>query len=387
MEIVLDDTNGHLIFAPLTLSRPVGDLRVGIFSNTERFNLLLPLFEIKYKTEQHLTTKFKSEKINENALYFNARFILNELLALELSELKSNEVLIAANGELIAYYQKNAQSQSIISRSNTIYLETRWDLYLKNEEILKSDFVFAVKHFKSISLSKSNTIIGDQSQIFLCEGAIAEASIFNTSSGPIFIGKNAEVMEGCLVRGAMALCDGAILKMGAKIYGASTFGPNCRIGGEVSNSLFQANSNKGHDGFVGNSLIGEWCNLGADTNTSNLKNNYGLVSTFSYVTNALTNTQEQFMGLTMGDHSKAGINTMFNTATVVGFSANIYGGDFPEKTINSFSWGGPLGFEFFKVNKAIEVAKNMMSRRHVEFEAGDQIIFDFLSATSSHNVG
>ena len=385
MQVVLDDSNGYLVFAPLTLSRPVGDLRVGIFTNTERFNLLLPSFDVKYKTEQYLATKFDASEIREDAIYFNARFILNEALALELTELTKDQILISENGETIAYHQKNAAAQTVISNSNAIYLEMRWDLYNKNEAILKSDYQFAVKHFESTELSKSNTLIGDPTQIFLCKGAKAEASIFNVTTGPIFIGRNAEVMEGCLVRGAMALCDGAILKMGAKIYGAATFGPNCRVGGEVSNSIFQANSNKGHDGFVGNSLIGEWCNLGADTNTSNLKNNYGLVSTFSYVTNGMTNTMEQFMGLTMGDHSKTGINTMLNTATVVGFSANVYGGDFPEKTIHSFSWGGPLGFEPFKIEKAIEVAKNMMSRRHVAFEVGDQIIFEFLSATSSHN--
>jgi UDP-N-acetylglucosamine diphosphorylase/glucosamine-1-phosphate N-acetyltransferase len=190
-----------------------------------------------------------------------------------------------------------------------------------------------------------------------------EASILNTSTGPIYIGKDAEIMEGSVVRGPLAMCEHSALKLGTKVYGASTLGPHCKVGGEINNVVMQAYSNKGHEGFLGNSVIGEWCNLGADTNTSNLKNNYGAVSTYSYETKKEEKTNLQFMGLTMGDHSKCGINTMFNTATVVGVSCNIYGGDFPAKFIPSFSWGGSAGLVPFKFDKAVEYANNMMNRR------------------------
>jgi UDP-N-acetylglucosamine diphosphorylase/glucosamine-1-phosphate N-acetyltransferase len=244
---------------------------------------------------------------------------------------------------------------------------------------LKEDFDLITQGRDSQALSETNTVIGDKNLVFLEEGAQVEASILNVKEGPIYIGKNAEIMEGSVVRGALALCESAGLKLSTKVYGPTTLGPHCKVGGEVNNVVFQAYSNKGHDGFLGNSVIGEWCNLGADTNSSNLKNNYSKVSAYSYETGKIEKTDVQFMGLIMGDHSKSGINTMFNTATVVGVSANIYGADFPEKVIESFVWGGASGFVPFKLEKAIEVAKAMMSRRHVEFTAGDLEIFTHLS--------
>jgi UDP-N-acetylglucosamine diphosphorylase/glucosamine-1-phosphate N-acetyltransferase len=383
MQYILDDAEGHLIFAPLTLSRPVGDLRMGIFTNVERFRLLIPDADVCFKTEDYLNNKFNSflpstDVTKPGVVVYNSRFILNEILAKELQNAPFAFVLKAENGDIIAS-RGDDKGNEMVSTSNAVFLEHRWDLFSKNAAVLENDFAIAKKFLEEGILCSSNTIIGDASMVFIAKGARAEASIFNTTAGPIFIGKNAEVMEGCMVRGGLALCEGAVLKMGAKIYGASTFGPNCRIGGEVSNSIFQGNSNKGHDGFVGNSLLGEWVNLGADTNTSNLKNNYGLVSTFDYSSDIEIKTSEQFMGLTMGDHSKSGINTMFNTASVVGFSSNIYGGNFPQKFIPSFQWGGSDGFVPFQKDKAIEVAKNMMGRRNVVFSEGDQEIFDHLA--------
>ena len=221
-------------------------------------------------------------------------------------------------------------------------------------------------------------MIGDKKDIFLEEGAVVEASILNTNAGPIYIGKHSEIMEGSIVRGPLAMCEYSALKLGAKVYGASTLGPHCKVGGEINNVVFQAFSNKGHDGFLGNSIIGEWCNLGADTNTSNLKNNYGNVSTYSYEENKEVQTNLQFMGLCMGDHSKCGINTMFNTATVVGVSCNVFGADFPSKFIPSFSWGGGNGFESFKFNKAIEYANNMMNRRGIALSHEEIEILQFI---------
>jgi UDP-N-acetylglucosamine diphosphorylase/glucosamine-1-phosphate N-acetyltransferase len=232
---------------------------------------------------------------------------------------------------------------------------------------------------KSQHLSATNTVIGDRSLIFLEEGAQVEASVLNTTAGPIYIGKNAEVMEGSLIRGPFALCEGAVVKMGAKIYGATTIGPHCKVGGEVSNCIFQAYSNKGHDGFLGNSLVGEWCNFGADSNTSNLKNNYSTIRSYSYETNSEIETGLTFMGVCMGDHSKTGINTMLNTASVIGVSCNVFGGGFPDKFLPSFTWGSVESKVSFDMNKAIEVAKAMMSRRSVEFTEGDQLIFETLA--------
>jgi UDP-N-acetylglucosamine diphosphorylase/glucosamine-1-phosphate N-acetyltransferase len=352
----LDDSGLHLRFAPLTLTRPVGNLRLGIFTNDERWKLFLPEAEIGYLTEDYLSKKFKSI---ENGITVNAALIPNEDVVAAIMHLEENtalylnEIFLAGNG-----------TQKIQFKGETpVILENRWDLYQKNDAVLKADFELITSGRKSQKISKTNTIIGSSDLIFLEEGAKVEASILNTTSGPIYIGKDAEIMEGSIVRGPLAMCEHSALKLGTKIYGATTLGPHCKIGGEVNNSVFQAYSNKGHEGFVGNSLIGEWCNLGADTNTSNLKNNYGYVSTYSYETQKEEKTNVQFMGLTMGDHSKCGINTMFNTATVVGVSCNIYGADFPTKYIPSFSWGGSAGFVPFKLDKALEYANNMMERR------------------------
>jgi UDP-N-acetylglucosamine diphosphorylase/glucosamine-1-phosphate N-acetyltransferase len=358
MQINLDDNGLHLRFAPLTLTRPIGNLRMGILTNDERWKLFLPDAEIGFKTEKYLSKKFS---LIENGFRVSAAVIPNEDLVAALMHLENNtalylnELLIAENGM--------ASSKIQFKGEVPVILENRWDLFQKNDLVLKADFELITNGRKSQKLSKSNTVIGSSELIFLEEGAKVEASILNTSSGPIYIGKDAEIMEGSIVRGPLAMCEHSALKLGTKIYGATTLGPHCKVGGEVNNSVFQAYSNKGHEGFVGNSLIGEWCNLGADTNTSNLKNNYGNVSTYSYETEKEEKTNVQFMGLTMGDHSKCGINTMFNTATVVGVSCNIYGADFPPKFIPSFSWGGSAGFVPFKFEKALEYANNMMERR------------------------
>ena len=364
MRINLNDNGFHLRFAPLTLTRPLGNLRIGIFTNDERWKKLIESFdptiktEIGFTTEEYLQGKFKKQI---GAIEVNAAIIPNEEIVATLFQLEegnslyTNETWIATVGTetLRINYTGN----------EPVLIEQRWDIYQKNDLVLKQDFELVTAGRKSQPLSKTNTLIGDKKDIFLEEGAIVEASILNTKEGPIYIGKHSEIMEGSIVRGPLAMCEHSALKIGAKVYGASTLGPHCKVGGEINNVVFQAFSNKGHDGFLGNSIIGEWCNLGADTNTSNLKNNYGNVSTYSYEENKEVQTNLQFMGLCMGDHSKCGINTMFNTATVVGVSCNVFGADFPSKFIPSFSWGGSNGFESFKFNKAIEYANNMMNRR------------------------
>jgi UDP-N-acetylglucosamine diphosphorylase/glucosamine-1-phosphate N-acetyltransferase len=227
---------------------------------------------------------------------------------------------------------------------------------------------------KSQAISQTNTIIGREN-IFIEPGAKIEAAIINASYGPVYIGYDAEIMEGAIVRGPLAMCEHSTLKMGAKIYGATTIGPYCKVGGEVNNSVFTGYSNKAHDGFLGNSVLGEWCNLGADSNNSNLKNNYATVKLFNYPASRFIDTKLQFCGLFMGDHSKCAINTMFNTGTVVGVSTNIFGSGFPRNFVPSFSWGGAAGFMVYKVDKAIETAEIVFGRRNMEFSDDDKEIF------------
>ena len=248
-----------------------------------------------------------------------------------------------------------------------------WDIFRLNGEVLQSDFVRLTDGKTSAKLNDTNVLIGDE--IFLEEGVAVNGAILNADKGPIYLGKDAEIMEGVTIRGPFSLGDHAVVKMGAKIYGPTTIGPYCKVGGEISNSILQAYSNKGHDGFLGNSVIGEWCNLGADTNSSNLKNNYGEVRVWDYEEAKSISTGLQFCGLIMGDHSKSGINTMFNTGTVVGVCANIFGAQFPPKFIPSFLWGGSGQWDLFKMEKAIEVAEKMMSRRQVTFSSEDEKIF------------
>lgn len=374
MKIILHDNQLHLRFAPLTLTRPVGNLRIGILTNDERWKMFLPNASIFFQTESYLATKFPSSvdvDLIVDAAVIPTQELIDAVLSLKVGEeLIHNHKWIARKGSVIP--------TSIAFKSDLIVLENRWDIFQKNGDVLKADFDLITKERKSQPLSKTNTVIGDSSLIFLEEGAKCEASILNTNDGPIYIGKYAEIMEGSIVRGSLALCESAGLKLGTKVYGPTTLGPHCKVGGEVNNVVFQAYSNKGHDGFLGNSVIGEWCNLGADTNCSNLKNNYSTVSTYSYETKITEHTDVQFMGLVMGDHSKSGINTMFNTATVVGVSANVFGAGFPEKKVDSFSWSEGESTIPFRLDKAIEVAKAMMGRRGVEFTSGDLEIFEFL---------
>lgn len=372
MKLLLTDNNAHLKFAPLTLTRPVGALRCGLFTNAERWLKWLPEAEIGYQTEVYLQDKFPTQE----GIRVIGSIIPNEDFAMAVKHLPSGAGLFYS-GQLVA--QNGAVTQKIDYKGqDVIVLSERWDLYERNDTILKTDFELSIAGRKSEKLSKTNTLIGPVDQLFIEEDAQIEGAIINTSHGPVYIGKNVEVMEGAMLRGPLAILEGAVIKMGAKIYGATTIGPECRIGGEVSNSIFYGYSNKGHDGFIGNALIGEWCNLGADTNCSNLKNNYGLINTYSYETQAQVQTNLQFMGVCMGDHAKTAINVQLNTATVIGVCANIFSSGFPPKYIPSFSWFGDNNTEKFQLDKAIEASKAMMSRRKIEFTDADLQIFEAL---------
>lgn len=376
MNIILHDNDLHLRFSPLTLTRPVGDLRVGILTNKERWEKWIPEAQVSFETEKYLSKKFP-RLAGDIEVEVNAAIIPTESLAAAILLLEDNQVLISEDTWLAR--RGNASEKVKWTEQHPIELTQRWDIFEKNDEVLVADFFLLTGGRESHHLSTSNTVIGDPNLVFLEAGATVEGTFLNTTAGPIYIGADAEVMEGSLIRGPFSLGEHAVVKMGAKIYGATTIGPYCKVGGEISNCVFQAYSNKGHDGFLGNSVVGEWCNFGADSNTSNLKNNYSLVRSWSYEEGREVETGLQFMGVFMGDHSKCAINTMFNTATVVGVSCNVFGGGFPKKFIPSFSWGGVNGTDLFELKKAKDAANAMMNRRGLELTEGDHYLLDYLA--------
>jgi UDP-N-acetylglucosamine diphosphorylase/glucosamine-1-phosphate N-acetyltransferase len=381
MYILFDPAKTRQNLLPLTYTRPIADCRVGIrtirekwehYTGSTTFTLSEPYLEGKYPFYQEAGLR----------TYFNGAVIPNDELFAAAKDLKEDEVL-KDDHTIIAFCtakkQINYENIEAIASTATeikylgtyIHINSPSDIFKLNAAEIEADFARITKGRTSQPLSSTNTLLGDASNIFIEEGASVECSTFNVKGGPVYIGYDAEIMEGCLIRGPFALGDHAGLKMAAKIYGGTTVGPHCRVGGEVSNGVFFAYSNKGHDGFVGNSVIGEWCNLGADTNTSNLKNNYGNVDVWNYREEKYLSTVLQFHGLVMGDHSKSSINTMFNTGTVVGVAANVFDSGFPEKFVPSFTWGGADGIETFRFDKALEVAARMMERRHVDLSQAD----------------
>ena len=369
MKIILADFEAHLRFAPLSLTRPIGDIRVGLFTNLERWSILLPDDHIGFQTESYLRDEF--EELNDGKIV-NACIIPNEDFVASIVYLEDNCRLMLGNNTMAI----SGTGKNIINYKGEtpILINNRWELLSVNAAAISNDIDLIKESISYQKIPKDVIVIGPKDSIYLEEGAILSSCTLNTNEGPIYISKGAEVMEGALIRGPFALCENAVVKMGAKIYGASTIGPFCKVGGELSNVIFQSYSNKGHDGFLGNSYIGEWCNLGADTNVSNLKNNYDSVSSYCYEKKEEVNTGLQFLGLFMGDHSKTGINSMFNTGAVVGVSCNLYGaGFFPKHTL-SFSWGEPNALEPFRIEKSLEYANKMMERRSEKLSAEEENI-------------
>ncbi|BFP39240.1 GlmU family protein [Flavobacteriaceae bacterium GF1] len=378
MNYILADGDTRNSLLPFTFTRPVAEIRVGILTIAEKWEKHLGV-EISYWTEDYLAQRFPLVTAADNVV-INAAYLPNSTLKAKIGTLKTKQALVFGD-DIIAYRTDKLGERfaaeaydSIAYEDECMTIKNTWDIFSKNDEALRADFDLLTQGRKSQPISDTNTVIGDA--IFLEEGAQVEASILNTTTGPIYIGRNALIMEGCIIRGGLALCDNSVLKMGAKIYGASTFGPYSKVGGEVNNAVLFAYSNKGHEGFLGNSVLGEWCNLGADTNTSNMKNNYAKVRLWDYKTEGFAHTGLQFCGLMMGDHSKVGINTMFNTGTVVGVSANIFGSGFPRNFVPSYSWGGASGFTTYRTPKAFETAKAMMHRKGVEFDTTEQSILE-----------
>lgn len=379
MNIIFFDDEFRDQLLPLNFTKPNAHLRLGILTVEEKWLKRLSVQKASYSTEDYLQTKFPLIEEGDN-FYINGALCPNDALVETLQELKEGQGIVSGERLLMARAASFPEGEELDLElleweEELCLLERPYDLFRLNASELELDFDLITKGRESAPLSKTNTILGER--IFAEEGAKAECAIFNTHSGPIYLGKDSEVMEGSVIRGALALGEHSALKLGTKIYGATTLGPHCKVGGEVNNSILQGYSNKGHDGFLGNSVLGEWCNIGADSNNSNLKNNYAEVKLWDYSKGRFAKTGLQFCGLIMGDHSKCGINTMFNTGTVVGVSANIFGAGFPRNFIPSFSWGGVSGLSEYQFEKAMETAELVMSRRNV---ALDQVERDILQA-------
>ncbi|MDA9907221.1 GlmU family protein [Flavobacteriaceae bacterium] len=381
MNYILFDGSVRNQLLPFTYTRPVADLRVGILTIREKWERMLG-YTTSSVTEDYLVDKFPMVEFNDN-VFINASIIPSENLVNMVSNLSENKAIFL-NNEPVAFFAKkdqevNFETYDVIEYSfnDIIKIENNWDIFKFNGEAIKKDFQLLTSGRDSQPIPETTNVL-NESQIFIEEGAVLPLCSLNATDGPIYIGKDSEIMEGSLIRGPFALCNNATIKMGAKIYGPTTIGPFSKMGGEINNCVIFGYSNKGHDGFLGNSVVGEWCNLGADTNNSNLKNNYAEVRLWDYETEGFAKTGLQFCGLMMGDHSKCGINTMFNTGTVIGVSANIFGSGFPRNFIPSFSWGGYSGMITYKTVKAFEVAKVVMERRNELFTEIDRQILEYI---------
>ncbi len=377
MNYVLYDGIYRKNLLPFTYTRPVADIRVGILTIREKWEKLLGT-KTSTLTKTYLQEKFPLIKADDevliNASYLPTKSLVDMILQLEVDE------AVYYQDEIVAVYVSDKKDKLNVKeyipkiyKNELLQIKNTWDIFSLNVKALEADYKLLTDGRKSAPIP-SEVHAKNPNNIFIEATAEVNLCSLNATDGPIYIGHNSIIMEGCMIRGGLAVCDGAIVKMGAKIYGGTTIGPNCKVGGEINNVVLFANSNKGHDGFLGNAVIGEWCNLGADTNNSNLKNNYAEVRLWDYETHGFAKTGLQFCGLMMGDHSKCSINTMFNTGTVIGVSANIFGDGFPRNFIPSFSWGGTAGYQVYQMKKVKEVAKVVMARRNVEFDAIEERI-------------
>ncbi len=379
MNYILFDDSRRMNLLPLTFMRPVADIRLGILTIREKWEKYLnsPTSSL---TEKYLSAKFPLVK-SPNNLLINGSICPNQALIAEIQTLGPNQALVKDDLVIAMHLTEKDMEQSRSRQTQNVEeigtavdfdeVVNTYDIFLKNGEAIRKDFELLTAGRKSEPIPKHVLCVAPEN-VFIEEGAQLSFCTLNASKGPIYIGSNSEIMEGATIRGPFALGNDAIVKMGTKIYGPTTVGPFSRVGGEINQSVLFAYSNKAHDGFLGHSVLAEWCNIGADTNTSNLKNNYEPIRLWNYPERSFIDTGLQFCGLIMGDHSKCGINTMFNTGTVVGVSANIYGANFQRNFISSFSWGGTSGFTTYDINKAIKVAEAVSKRRNVEFSELDR---------------
>ena len=377
-----NEVRDHLL--PLTYTRPVCELRVGILTIREKWERWLNM-PVSYITQDYLAEKYPIDHSNVNYI-INGSVLPSPQLVRLIQQMELNEAYLQGE-ELIVAKLDEEQIENLIKDDDigelqgfdlegTEFLKINhlWDLYKINDQAIREDFELITKGRTSQALSDTNQLIGSPDNLFIEEGAIVEGSILNTKKGPIYIGAKAEIMEGCMIRGSFALGEHTVIKMGAKIYGATTIGPFSKVGGEINNSVILGYTNKGHDGYLGNSVLGEWCNIGADTNISNLKNNYDEIKLWNYPARRFVKTGQQFCGLIMGDHSKTGINTMINTGTIIGVSCNVFGEGFPRNFIPSFTWGGKQGFQTYRTNKAFDTAERVMVRRNIKFDVQERLV-------------
>jgi len=379
MNYILFDSEVRNALLPLTYTKPVADLRIGILTIREKWENYLGLTTTTI-TEEYMEEKFPMVEMEENIL-INASYLPTKSLIKKVKNLKENEAIFQGEN-VIAFFTTNTQEEVDFSTykhidftEDIIHVQNTWDIFSFNHLAIKQDFELLTKDRTSQPIPDSVGTINPEN-IFIEEGATILFSTLNASEGPIYIGKNAQIFENSSIRGPFAMCANAVVKMGTKIYSGTTLGPYCKVGGEINNSVLFAYSSKGHDGYLGNSVLGEWCNLGADTNNSNLKNNYAEVKLWSYETERFAKTGLQFCGLIMGDHSKCGINSMFNTGTIVGVSANIFGTGFLRNFIPSFSWGGTAGFTEYQLPKVFETANIVMKRKDLILDEIDQRILE-----------
>lgn len=385
MNYILFDGPARNALLPFTYTRPVADILIGIVSIRQKWEMHLGSTTTTL-TEEYLSDKYPMVELEQNVM-INASFLPTAELVDLIADLSDKQAIFKGE-EVVAFFSNEEQEEvdfddyEIIEYTgDCITVMNTWDIFSKNDAAIRQDFEYITEDRQSQPIPKSVNVIAPEN-IFIEEGAKLEFVTLNASTGPIYIGKNAEIMEGSVIRGPFSLGDGAVVKLASKIYGPTTVGANSRVGGEVNNSVLFNNSNKGHDGFLGNSVLGEWCNIGADSNNSNLKNNYEEVKLWSYETEGFAKTGLQFCGLMMGDHSKCGINTMFNTGTIVGVSANIFGSGFPRNFVPSFSWGGASGFTTYITKKAFQTAKIVMSRRNMEFDEQEAAILEHVFETT-----
>ncbi len=385
--ILFDDPIIRIHLLPFTYSRPTANIRVGILTIDEKWENWMGV-KPSFQTADYLSQKFPKVSTEDNTLV-NGAVCPDQKLVDTISTLPDNHFLVQ-DQLLIAARNPEGDMQP----NNTIQYDTPltvidrpWKIFRENGAQIRVDFRLLTAGRASAGITDTHTVVYNEENVFVEPGVSTKAAIINAENGPVYLGKNSIVDEGAMIRGTFALCEGGHINMGGKMRGDTTIGPFCKVGGEVSNSVLFAYSNKAHDGFLGCSVIGEWCNLGADSNTSNLKNTFDHVKLWSHADNMFINTGLQFCGLMMGDHSKCSINMMFNTGTVVDVSANVFGEGFPRNYIPSFAWGGAGGIATYQIEKALETARKAMERRQKILDETEQGILEHIyHMTALHRV-
>lgn len=384
--ILFDEPLARLKLWPLTATRPIAKFRVGIDTLAEKWE-----FHLKQKpsflTQKYLAKKFEVVYGPIN-IYVNSSYVANENLAKHILDLKLNEALfegenlVALHAEQQYDYPLNIDFTNInkkIISTNSIAIGQLSDLFIYNGKLLEADFQRFTISNTTQKVTDPFTVLYNEAQIFIGKNVNIKSAILDASLGPIYIDDNATIEIGALIQGPVYLGKNSIISLGAKIRHNTTIGPYCKVGGEISKSIIFGYSNKSHDGFMGCSVLGEWCNWGAGTNNSNLKNDYSQVSMFDYSAKKLMPTGQLFAGTIMGDYSKTAIGTQFNTGTVVGISANIFQTGFPAKYLPNFIWGGSeKDSEKYRLAKALEVIKATMARRNVETTVAEIEILNYL---------